>query len=374
MFTMTGQNCQSNLESLTDMVKSLLIREGDTLGVRFRQYYEIAKDVYRDLNLYAIRYSKRFLIEVDKKTNSIRLPSDLLLLSSVSVIDECGQLIPLILNKNLTGEIIDINLNKDCDCQCNCKDELCGQLKNYEVVYTTISAPQPNGTMLSYNCYSRKTIYPNGDYYREWNEPVVRFEGDVHVATVLEEKTEFICKLDVKECGCVRDIPANREMLNQCCGGQYLVTECGCKGCAPDFPNQTYGYEQLGDTIYFNSHFCSTHVLIRYFPGGDKGEIMVPIVAKTAILRGIKFEILPYEKGSGYTAMANQRKLLQFERLYKEERKRLFRLLNRFSYRAFYENVVPVRYYPHSPSTWNGCGSNLIPPNIVVPNLNCSKK
>jgi hypothetical protein len=361
----TAEICQANVESLSDIIKSLLIREGDFLGVHFRQYYEIGKDVYRDLNLYSIRYSKRFLIEVDKNTNSITLPDDLLLLSSVSVIDHCGQLIPLILNKNLTGEIIDINLNKDCDCKCNCKAELCGQLKHYEVVYTTISAPQPGGGTMSYNCYSRKTIYPNGDYYRQWNEPVAIYEAGVLTATELQEKTEFICKLEVKPCGCVEDNAANRAILNSCCGGQYLVTECcSNKGCPYEFPDQTYGYQQGDNRIYFNSNFTYTHALIRYYPGNNNNEIMIPIVAKTAMLRGIKFELLPYEKGSGYTAMANQRKLVQFERLYKEERKRLFRLLNRFSLKAFYDSIIPTRPYPRSPNLWPAGGPFFIPPNI----------
>lgn len=358
--------CQSNLEPLTKMIKSLLIREGDILGVRFRQYYEIGKDVFRDLNLYSIRISKRFLIEVDKNTNSILLPNDLLLLSSVSVIDDCGQIIPLILNRNLTGELIDINLDKNCDCTCNCRAELCGTLKNYEVIYTSITAPIPGGQTQIFNCYSRKTIYPNGDYYRQWNEPVTIFEEGVLITTELQEKTEFICHLDVKPCGCVEDTPKNRQTLASCCGGQYLVTECGKNCCPAEFPDQTYGYEQFSNRIYFNSKFTFTHALIRYFPGADREEIMVPVVAKTAMLRGIMFELLPYQKGSGYTAMANQRKLMQFERLYKEEKKRLFRLLNRFSLRAFYDSVIPVRIYPNAGVNMWPVGPGFVPPNNVT--------
>lgn len=344
--------CSPKFETLTQVVKSLLIREGDVIGLNFRRYYEIAKDVYRELNLYAIRISKRYLIEVDKNTNSIQVPPDLILISSVSIIDECGQIIPLILNKNLTNDIIDINLDKDCTCQCGCNDELCGQLKNYEVVYTSITAPVPGGGTMAFNCFSRKTIYPNGDYYREWNMPVTIYENGVLASTILQDYKEFICKLEIKPCGCVVDNACNRDMLSDCCGSGYLVTECGCKCCPDDFPNETYGMSTLGDTISFNSRANFTHVLVRGFTDNSNGEIMVPLVAKTAILRGVKFEQLTYEKGSGYTAMAIQRQLIQFERLYKEERKRLFRLLNRWSLKEFYESVIPTRRYPHTNRPW----------------------
>jgi hypothetical protein len=343
--------CSPKLETLTNVIKSLLIREGDIIGQNFRKYYEIAKDVYRDLNLYAVRTSKRYLIEIDPNTNSVAVPNDLILISSVSIIDNCGQIVPLILNRNLSDEYIDINLDKDCDCTCNCKDQLCGLLKNYEVVYTDQAAPMPDGSIQVFRLFSRKTIYPNGDYYREWNEPVALYEDGVHTQTVLTEYKEFICKLIVKPCGCVKDCAENRQNLSDCCGTGYLVTECGCNCCPPDFPCETYGMTQMGDRIYFNSNADFTHVLVRGFVDNDinsNNEIMIPLVAKTALLRGIKFEQLTYEKGLGYTAMAIQRQLLQFERLFKEERKRLFRLLNRWSLKEFYETVVPVRRYPHT--------------------------
>jgi hypothetical protein len=364
--------CNAKLESLTNMIKSLLIREGDTAGLNFRRYYEIGKDVFRDLNLTAIRMSKRYLIEIDPHTNSAQLPNDLLLISSVSKIDDCGNVIPLLLNKNLSRDIIDINLDKDCDCECSCKGELCGQLKNYEVVYTSIQAPMPIGPPQTFNCFSRKVIYPNGDYYREWNEPVVIYDGDVHTATQLEERKELICKLETKPCGCVKDCKANRSMLSDCCGPSYLVTECGRRCCPPEFPNETYGMEQMGNVLYFNSRASFTHVLVRGFVNNEEGEIMIPKVAKTALLRGIKFEQLQYEKGTGYTAMAIQRQLSQFNLLYRDERNRLFRLLNRFSLKQFYEDVIPVRRYPQEGNRWSG--HSFLPININHRNNGtCSK-
>jgi len=350
--------CLANKVPVSDIVKSLLIREGDVLGQHFRQYLEVAKDVYRDLNLYAIRETRRYMIEVNKKTNSIKLPKDCLMWSSIQVPDECGQLLPLLQNTNLTGDIVDLNLANDCGCQCNCQSELCGSLKHYEVIHKTIMAPMPNGEQQGFECMERKTIYPNGDYYLEWTEPVVKYDGDQHVATELESKTEFICRLEVEACGCVKDCPANREMITGSCGAGFFPYECGCPSCPPVMPNATYGYEEFGDTICFDSAFCYDYVLLRYYVEQKGSSFMVPIIAKTAMIRGIMFEMLPYQPGSGYTALALQRRQVQFERLYKEERKRLFRLINRFSLKNFYERTLGQRRMPGpgwhlSYQTWN---------------------
>ena len=338
-----SSRCMVAREPLTKMIKSLLIRENDVLGEKFRQYLEIGKDVYRDLNLYAIREAKRYWIEVDKQLNAITLPDNVLLWSSVSIVDDCGQIRPLIMNKNLTGEIIELGLAKDCACQCGCQSALCVQLNHYEVITKDVTAPMPNGSFQVFTTTEKKTIYPNGDLLLQYTEPVVIYGADgVHTATELQDKEKFICHLQVKACGCVEDCPENRQLLRACCGDGFLDNECGCQCCPPTAFNQTYGYEQFDNKICFDSNFQYTHVLLRYYAESATADIMVPLVAKTAMLRGIKFESLQYEKGTGYTAMAIQRQLLQFERLYDSEKRKLFRLLNRFSLAQFYTTVFGI--------------------------------
>lgn len=332
--------CSSQMVPLSEIVKSLLIRENDVLGTQYLRYYEFAKDIYRDLNLTAIRYTKRYEIDVDPKCRCIELPRDFLLMSSLCIRDECGELVQLLLNSNITGPIIQKELPHDCDCECNCTDALCGTLKHYEVIYKDVEAPMPGGNIGVFQTFSRKTVYPNGDYYLEYNEPVVQYSDGMHVATVLEDKTDFICKLEVASCGCVKDNPKNREILSACCGASLYNVECGRCLCNPT-DCLSYGAQNLGDRIYFDSNFNHKSVILRYFPEPGSGDFMVPLLAKTAIIYGIKKELFPYDMGVGYRALAAQRQQLRFDRMYDTERKRLFRMINRFSLKQFYATIFP---------------------------------
>ncbi|MFX1709067.1 hypothetical protein PV783_34185 [Chitinophaga sp. CC14] len=339
----SAEPCITQSIPLRDVVRSLLVREDDILGARFRRYYDIAKDVYRELNLYCIRWSKRYLVEVDPRDHSIRLPEDCLLVSSISIVDDCGRIEPLILNKNITGDIADIHLHKSCGCKCNCNSELCGQLKNYEVIYTDVVAPMPDGTTQSFHVWARKAIYPDGSFYREWQQPVqITGEGGVHTATEVQIFQEFICKLQTESCGCIKDCPDNRKIISGCCGDQFLYTECCNDRCPPQYPN-SYGYTQLGCKIFFPSDFPYDTVLLRYLPEPTQGNFEVPLLAKKAMIAGIKVYSLPYDfdTGSGYRALAKQRQHALFFQQWRDEKKALFRLLNRFSLKQFYMTILP---------------------------------
>lgn len=329
-------------ETLTEMIKSLCIREDDVRLAKFRKYYEIGKDVYRELNLYSIRWTKRYLIEVDRKTRSVKLPPETLMISSISVVDDCGKIIPLILNNNIHEDFVDISQAHSCGCDCGCENELCGMVKNYEVVLGNMSAPMPNGNMQVFDTYSRKIIYPNGDYFHEYSVPVTTYEDGVLISTELQEKKEFICKLETEVCGCVKNNTSNKSLLDSACGPNDFHTDCGSKLCVPKV-DDTYGMEMDGDRINFDSSFPYSHILVRIYLNEKGGEIRVPLVAKKALIYGIKEEENPFEKATGYSALAQQRRQTVFTVKYEKEKKRLFRLLNRLSLKTILRNLIPAR-------------------------------
>jgi hypothetical protein len=329
-------------ETLKQMVESLCIREDDHRLIKFRKYYDIAKDVYRDLNLYSIRWTKRFLIEVDQKTRSVKLPPETILLSSVSVLDDCGKIIPLILNNNIHEDFVDISQAHQCGCECGCESDLCGTVKTYEVIYGKVSAPMPDGSMKVFDTYSRKTVYPNGDYYHEYTVPVPTYEDEEIISTELEERKEFICKLETKGCGCVKDCDENKQKLDSCCGPNEFFVECGSNICVPQ-ETQTYGYEKGGDRISFDTTFSYKHVLVRVYVNEKGPNVMVPLVAKQALLLGIKADENPFEKVTGYSALAQQRRQGTFDVKYDKAKKKLFRLLNRLSLRTILLTLTPGR-------------------------------
>jgi hypothetical protein len=236
---------------------------------------------------------------------------------------------------------VDINLAKDCSCTCGCADELCGALKNYEVINKTVVVPTPDGGDESFEVYSRKTIYPNGDYFLEYNEPVAQYMNGVHINNELQERKELICKLDTKECGCVKNTEKNKKVLSECCGADFLSVECN--HCKPVPGTDTYGMKEMERHIYFNSEFEYSHILLRYYPDVKGKDLMVPTVARKAMMYGIKADLIPFEPQVRYSYASQDRRGRDFENKYKEAKKKLLRLLNRYSLPEFYAVILPPR-------------------------------
>lgn len=315
---------------LEDVVKGILKREGDSIGANYLKYMSVAKDVYRDLNLHVIRYTKRYWVSVDKKTNSIKLPDGYLFFSSVSIEDECGKLVPLVINSNLKSDIIDITQDKNCHCECGCNSSICGNIKNYESTTEMVLAKMPNGSDASFAAITRKKINSDGSMVIERRFPKAIYEDSVWVDTRIVAEEEFLCKVEVKDCGCVIENNSNREKITACCGTD-IESDCGCtyKG-----GSNTYSFNEESTRIIFPSSFDHSRVLLRCFIDLPLKEIQVPIVAKKAIMYGIKAELMPWDKREGLGRSIN------FSKLLNNEKRMLRELFNRFSLKEFYDYTL----------------------------------
>lgn len=322
------------MTTMDEVIKGILGREGDTLGTNYLKYLTAANDVYIDLNLHAMRMTKREWLHVDNRTKSIKKPDGCLLACSISVIDHCGNLVPLIVNTNLKSDIVDISQDKDCHCECGCSSELCGNIKNYELMTEVISAKKPDGTTYPFVATTRKKINRDGSLVIERVFPQAKYVNGVWTETSLVTDEEFLCKLEMEECGCVKQTPQNIEAVHACCGERFY-DECGrtfhhC--CETHDP--TFNVSEGGDRIIFPSGFMYEKVLFRFFYDAPTPKLLVPVVARRAIMYGIKEDLEVFDR------KPSMQKANMFSSKYTIEKTRMQKLFTRYSLKEFYDKVV----------------------------------
>lgn len=289
----------SNSSTADDIIRSLCNREGDITGINFMKYKGVALDVYRELNLTVIRHTKRVLIEVDKRTNSITIPHcDYLHWASISVIDECNKIRPMLINTNLTHDIVDIsNPSEGCCEHQSCTSSLCSQIKSYELIQQVTNEAMPNGTTKSFTSTTRKRVDPDGKFYTERTFPVRTYnESNVWVGVELQTETEVLCHLDVDAHGCVCDTPKNREEVGCACSADTFEIEAGCWTKCNTVSPDTYNISEQGDRLVFPSNFAFDKVLLRYYVNPTGRTLLIPIIAKEAFIAGIKHYTVPHKR------------------------------------------------------------------------------
>lgn len=331
-----SHNTSENIK-LLDVVKSLFSREGNVTGTNINKYMAAAKEVYTELNLYTIRKTKRMFVKVDKQTNTIRMPDDFVMLSSLSVIDPyCGEIIPLVINTTILKDVVDSGVNRSCECECGCDSKLCGNIFKYESIQRQVTAPLPGGggETMDYTETTRKRIDEHGNVMQEICGPVLKYDSEtgVHTATVVECQEYQICQLEIKECGCVVESPENIEKFSSvCCGGNY-ETECGTICCPEDNP---YGYNFVDGSskIAFASNFKFGEVLVRYYADVPTKELEIPRVAKQAIIAGIKAYLIPHDRKEPLW------RAQYWKNEFEVEKTKLTNILNRYSLKEFYSTL-----------------------------------
>lgn len=286
--------------TVDEAVTSLLSRENDIAGVNKLRYKEVAMDVYRDMNLSAIKHVKRALFTIDKRLNGIVLPEAFYKFSTISVITKDHQILPLVYNTNITDDIVDLGLDANCECQCT--DSICNYKRNYETITEEVMAIMPDETEQKFIKTIRKFIQSDGSAYVEVNEPTAIFVDGIHTATELKRTAKLLCKLDIKPCGCIINNDHNRKMWTS--HGSSLAPDSGvsllCEWGVPSpeyYPRSaTYNFSDDGKRIIFPTNFAYDKILLRWYEGQSTKDILIPHIAKEAFLAGIKYFISDYDK------------------------------------------------------------------------------
>ncbi len=322
--------------TIRELVRGIIRREKDFTGADMLLMESIAKDIYRELNLGSIRNPVRRIISVDKRTNSIQFPDDYMTFSSISEIDECGRIEPLIINTNIKSDIVDISLVPDCGCECGCKSNLCSSIKNYELIQEDISIVMPNDTIQVFTATTRKKIMNDGSYVMETITPTQQFTDGVYTGVTMVTKDEFLCKLELEDCGCIKHCLDNEDAVNSCSNARDYTVDCGCTLC-PKGDSNTYNFSEEGDRIQIDSRFRYDSVLLRYYPDKKTKDILVPIVARRTLVSGIKAEQVKFDE------KATQFRIAFWATEYNKDAFALRSLLNLVNLKTFYRNTTPKR-------------------------------
>lgn len=339
--------CKTNTGkiSLTDLVNEIFLNKGDVGRREYLRYKGIAKGVYRELNLLKLREAVRMFIAIDKTTNSIKVPENCVSISSISVVDSCGKLIPLTYNDMIADQdIISLQDDKKCGCkQCDCQNKDCGSMYKYETMTELVLMKLPNGSFETFEKTLIKRINPDGSVVQEINEPEAIYDEEgVHTSTEMVKRIENICKVDVKECGCIIDSEENKNKLGETCCAQLFSVESGCcsQSCGCETMDYSYSMNEEQNRIYFDSRFDYDKILLRYYANQTSKEIEIPIIAKDAVMYGTEYKAAMWDKNNKGGRMVN------FKMEYYEAVKNLETLMYRMTNKEFLDTVLPPRKIP----------------------------
>lgn len=281
--------------TVDEAINSLLSREKDIAGVNKLHYKELSKDVFNLMNLSAIKQTKRILYTIDPVLHTITFPEEYWAFSTISAINHHHKIEPLVVNTDLTDDIVDLGLDKNCESDCGCTDALCNYSKHFETITEEVTAIMQDNTIGNFTKIIRKFINKDGSTYMEVTEPVAVYDNGTHTATTLQTTKTFLCKLQTKAtCGCVIDNEFNRDTWAKMGsslavhGREDIMTEFGKPSCDYFPQTNTYNITEDGRRIVFPPDFPHKKVLVRMYVTNKTKDILIPYVAKESFLSGIK--------------------------------------------------------------------------------------
>jgi len=289
----------ANRIKVKEAVDDLLLREGDTAGINRARYMGVAKDIHRELKFAGLKESVRFLRPVLKTEGGMRyvlLPDNTIMFTTVYVVDNKGVAIALVSNSKVKEDITDLSLIKTCGCDCGCSDNLCSKIRNYELIQTEETAKFPDGSIGTFTKTVRKVVKADGSLIYEITEPLKVYINGIHTGTRLNTREEHICKLEIKECGCVKDCESNHVEISEHIVFQDIDHDCGCPMRLKEVAGRiTYNVSDDGNRLIFPSNFNHDTVFVRALVESQTKDITIPLIAKKAFMLMVKDEIIQFD-------------------------------------------------------------------------------
>lgn len=317
-----------------DLVDGLCVRIDDTDRKYKPKFLFYLKEIFQHLNLNIIRQTERVLLKVNPALKCIDVPDGYLGFSSISAPNRHGKFEPLIINPDIpTDDVVDIGASKKCGCECGCACDYCSSVRNYELISSQVAAIMPGGGMQEFTGTIRKKILKDGSYVREVTMPTQIFNNNVHTDTILQTTTEHLCHLDVKECGCIKESPANERLLFECCDANTIYFDCGgpIRQLPPD--SKFYKINQKGNRIHFPASFPYETVLLRFFGDTKTRQLRIPYLAQKVVRFGIMAEHTTFTS-------PGSRENLTWIRLYAKAQEDLAVDLTQLKSSDFYKHVL----------------------------------
>ena len=305
--------------TVDEAIEIALLGNNDFLQRDKMRMKKWAKFVYDDMKMNVLRLPQRQFFQIDKKTNSIQLPCLANQVSSVNIVDKWGTIFPVWKNERLLGDVVDIAAESDCSCEYKCGNKLCNTIKNYVATVETLTDKMPDGSNVSFECVSRKTIDKNGFLIEQKQYPQRIYESGVWTDTILYTENIRLCAVEVDENGCVCDTEQNiNSVCDTCCGNDtvipfggtsekppcegvetwkyycntkldWLGVQCGCDVKCYNPYRDTYNISETGNRIIFPANFGFDRVLVRYYDTTATNDILIPLIALDAFIMGLKW-------------------------------------------------------------------------------------
>ncbi len=328
--------------TLSDAVLDFSDEQGNIGLRRYPKNLIHAKWAWKDMLWNSIYSVLHKVVEVNKDTNTIKLPNDLVRMVNISVVDSCGKTQAIAHNPDIsTVDILCPPIK--CSCKCGGEGTLCEALDSISMRTEDVEL---DGQIYKKTIWSK--MQPNGDLVEVANTPFWSKEANGGAGGVVyEEMRTLLCSFAINSDGCIKVTEPNKVLISEYCG--CYIPSCQRNLCdrLPLLPQTRSDFGHFNWDVHAKDKIhlkgvTADRVVVAYQTSGDVSgeEVLVPEYAMDALKLGIMHRqamMAPY----GVVKINEKR---EAERVYNKAKTELFIFLNPLSIEQFrtLQSIIPV--------------------------------
>ena len=270
--------------SVSDVIKTVCLREGDSGMSMAAIYASYMPSVYNDLRFNVTKRTTTKKFYIDAINNSLVLPNDCLLLVGAGYFDNCNRLKPLWYNSQIPSQMLFEN-SLPCSCDtCGEDTHSCSSIKSFDKVEEEVTIDGD-----PYTNYVKTIILTGGKIIKETRE----WGKNSANAIVPFDTKEEVCSLDTLPCGCIAKTESNivkiSELNDSCCS---MNTGCGTysTSCCDNDVINSYKVDVQDRLLILSPSYDKNYVVLKYWTAiTSQNEYQIPTIALEAVIRGIKY-------------------------------------------------------------------------------------
>lgn len=310
-----------NYHTISDALEKYMALSGNNSASLKMQYMVRALEIWKEIRNDILKTTSHKWVQVDKSSlpYKIELPKCASLFLNITIKNKCDEYVPLSKWQNMpTTPYVDVTK------KCTCNNDLKNCIESNETITENI--------VLYGTSYTKKTktkVYSNGDVYIETSTPYEKLDEDGsdknHIVEMIDEK-KLICKLSIKECGCIEVSQENLKTIESCCC-QETINQCN-KICNDYFtqPNDIYlsqndggyfSYSEPNRHVYLYGSIPSQVIVNFQTTGESEEDELIPNYAFMAFVKGMDWI------NSRYSKTMNRLEKRQYEEEYASEKSKL---------------------------------------------------
>lgn len=307
-------------ETLESVVEEYMIQQGNHRRNHHIEYMVTAREVWLELFRTTIWNMHYKVLAVNKTNNTVRVPCGASRIFGLSIIDKCGNTIPLSYDPNFNTLQFRCH-EQTCSCEtCNGEGTLCDAIDSITLRTETIYI---DTIPYDKKIWNRKV----GSNLVEVTETPAKDGNTVsyHI------KERVICDLEVDTNGCVKATESNRVLIEDNCGCYIPGSACAVAtrtDVTLPANSNSYGYwnpDAICDGVWHLKDVQAEKVIISYQVEGVEdvnNQIHVPVYAKTAVKFGMKYY------GMVFKPNANRGEVRQAENDWERAKRKLFMFMH----------------------------------------------